>query len=326
CDIIDLAGRPIPKDKVVPTYAHAQKMRAAMTYAFGHVHRLGSTPWQDSPVPSGNPSVSNIVSSYMISLRRRKVQAGETSVSSRAITQEILLKMYNFNTSDGRSSVPIKNSWCGPRTRLMIQAACVVAFACLLRFDEVLRIQMSDLEFLFDDHNEGTIIKLMLRSRKTAQFGGIKPFYLHRLPDHEAHLCPVRALCHWIVASGHTTGFLFRSVSKKGHVSMINRTISTTAFLLLLRNNLLEVGVDPTPYGTHSIRRGAVQYLLLLKRKGLRQICEWGGWSTDFSSTSVLRYIISISDDIQLNREEFLDPNRPPQLKCYVCGRSCHCS
>ncbi|KAF8135303.1 hypothetical protein K438DRAFT_1472381, partial [Mycena galopus ATCC 62051] len=76
---------------------HAQKMRAAMTYAFGRIHRLGSTPWQEEPVPSGNPSVSEIVSSYMVSLRRRKVQAGETAVSSRAITPEILLKLYNFN-------------------------------------------------------------------------------------------------------------------------------------------------------------------------------------------------------------------------------------
>ncbi|KAF8135307.1 hypothetical protein K438DRAFT_763706 [Mycena galopus ATCC 62051] len=129
CDVIDLEGCPIPKNKVVPTYAHAQKMRAAMTYAFGRIHRLGSTPWQEEPVPSGNPSVSEIVSSYMVSLRRRKVQAGETAVSSRAITPEILLKLYNFNTSNGRSSIPIQNSWCGPRTRLMIQAACTVAFA-----------------------------------------------------------------------------------------------------------------------------------------------------------------------------------------------------
>ncbi|KAJ7490204.1 hypothetical protein B0H11DRAFT_1719309, partial [Mycena galericulata] len=146
------------------------------------------------------------------------------------------------------------------------------------------------------------------------------------LPVHEAHLCPVRALCYWLSTSRYTTGFLFRSLTKNGHVSMVNKTISSTAFLLLFRNNLLEVKVDPAPYGTHSLRRGGVQYLLLFKRKGIRQICEWGGWSTDFTSSSVLRYIISLSDDVQLVREDFLDPNRPPQLKCYVCGRGCHCA
>ncbi|KAJ7477890.1 hypothetical protein B0H11DRAFT_1660371, partial [Mycena galericulata] len=89
CDVIDVNGNPVSKEKVVPTYAHAQKMRAAMTYAFGRVQRLGSNPWHECPVTGqmlGNPSVSEIVSSYMVSLRRRKVQAGETAISSRAIT------------------------------------------------------------------------------------------------------------------------------------------------------------------------------------------------------------------------------------------------
>jgi hypothetical protein len=35
----------------------------------------------------GNPSVSDTVSSYMVSLRRRKVRAGETQTSARAITE-----------------------------------------------------------------------------------------------------------------------------------------------------------------------------------------------------------------------------------------------
>jgi hypothetical protein len=75
CDVIDADGNPISKDKEVPTYAHAQKMRAAMSYAFGRLHRLGNIPWQEveSGRPTGNPSVSELVSSYMVSLRRRKV-------------------------------------------------------------------------------------------------------------------------------------------------------------------------------------------------------------------------------------------------------------
>ncbi|KAJ7603613.1 hypothetical protein DFH06DRAFT_1022112, partial [Mycena polygramma] len=145
-------------------------------------------------------------------------------------------------------------------------------------------------------------------------------------PNHEAHLCPVRALFYWISASRITTGFLFRSIAKNDQVSAQNKMLSSAAFLQLFRSNLLDINVDPAPYGTHSIRRGGVQYLLLFKRVGIRQICEWGGWSTEFTSTSVLKYIISISDDLQLIREDFLDPNRLPQLKCYVCGRMCHCS
>ncbi|KAJ7218982.1 DNA breaking-rejoining enzyme [Mycena haematopus] len=332
CDVIDVAGNPIPSSQEVPTYAHAQKMRAAMTYAFGRVHRLGSTPWQESSSTGhmlGNPSVSEIVSSYMVSLRRRKVKAGETQISSRALTPEIIRQIYDHNNSGGRCIVqPLgtrsPKEWCTARTRLLLHAALTIAFACLLRFEEALRIQMSDIEFRRAENGKRTVV-LTLRSRKTSQFGGIKPFVLHMLPLHEAHLCPVRSLCRWIAVIPHRSGHLFRTVNKNGQVSSTNKLMTTSAFLQILRNNLLDIEIDPAPYGTHSVRRGGVQWLLLFKRAGLRQICEWGGWSTDFNSSSLLRYIISISDDIQLSREDFLDPDRPPQLHCYACGRTCHC-
>ncbi|KAJ6454083.1 hypothetical protein C8R47DRAFT_997399, partial [Mycena vitilis] len=353
CDVIDIDGEPVPKSRQVPTYAHAQKMRAAMTYVFGRIHRLGSVPWQESASSPGrmlgNPSVSEIVSSYMVSLRRRKVQAGETSISSRAITPDILLNLYDYNNANGRSIVqPMgtqlpRDRWCGARTLIMIHCALTIGFACLLRFDEVLRIQMTDITFLLDKKGNKTVAELMLRSRKTSQFGGIKPFYIHLLPVHEAHLCPFRALCLWISVSRFRSGHLFRTMTKHDQVSasdklMVSRLFfamsafgscwhpqSTSTFLQLFRHNLLDINIDPAPYGTHSVRRGGVQYLLLFKRAGLRQICEWGGWSTDFTSTSVLRYIISISDDVQLDREDFLNPHRPLQLTCYRCGRNCNC-
>ena len=55
----------------------AQKMRAAMTHKFGRDFNFGSQLWMENPSTSetyiGNPSLSPIVSQYMISLRRRKV-------------------------------------------------------------------------------------------------------------------------------------------------------------------------------------------------------------------------------------------------------------
>lgn len=47
-------------------------MRASMTYAFGQIHGLGSLPWHKNEMTGkmvGNPSVSQTVSSYMLSLR-----------------------------------------------------------------------------------------------------------------------------------------------------------------------------------------------------------------------------------------------------------------
>ncbi|KAJ8080117.1 hypothetical protein PM082_016964 [Marasmius tenuissimus] len=89
CDSIDLeTGEAKPLHEERSSYAHAQKMRAAITFLFGRIYGLGSQPWHESEVTGkmlGNPSVSEKVSLYMMSLRRRKVQAGEEATSARAI-------------------------------------------------------------------------------------------------------------------------------------------------------------------------------------------------------------------------------------------------
>ena len=76
CDEIKLDGtRKSPTEKR-GSYVYAQKMRASMTYAFGRIQGLGSQSWQKSEVSGrmiGNPSVSESVATYMMSLRNRKV-------------------------------------------------------------------------------------------------------------------------------------------------------------------------------------------------------------------------------------------------------------
>ncbi|OBZ71137.1 hypothetical protein A0H81_08475 [Grifola frondosa] len=67
------------KDPSIPrvTYATAQKMRAAISHKFGRDFGLGTQPWAENPLTpgkfAGNPSLSVIVSQYMVSLHRRKV-------------------------------------------------------------------------------------------------------------------------------------------------------------------------------------------------------------------------------------------------------------
>jgi hypothetical protein len=106
CDNVGLDGKP--KDPSIPrgSYSHAQKLHAAAMYGFGRLHGFGSLAWQKSEVSGkmiGNPSVSETVSRYMITLRKKKVSslfsfyftlllntikvhAGEVATSARAIT------------------------------------------------------------------------------------------------------------------------------------------------------------------------------------------------------------------------------------------------
>ncbi|KAH9003271.1 hypothetical protein EDB86DRAFT_3062790 [Lactarius hatsudake] len=277
CDELNLDGKKRLSSQVRATYGTAQKMRASMTYAFGRIHGLGDGRMV------GNPSVSEVVSRYMLSLHRRKVKAGETATSARAISAATMYTLYHFNARvpvrDLRHP-PAKGSKADCDQRLL-QLAFTLAFSCLLRVDEVLKIQSHD--FINLGNNR---LQLTLPFRKTNQFGHIKPFVLHKLPEPMAHLCPVRAYAEWIKASRIKKGYMFRKLGCSC-------------------NNLIDIGVDPVAYGTHSFRCGGCQWW----------ICEWGGWSTEFTHLTIVK-----------TREDFFDLNRAPALKCFACGRSCRCS
>ena len=94
----------------------------------------------------------------------------------------------------------------------------------------------------------------------------------------------------------------------------------------MFRNNLIDIGIDHIAYGTHSFRRGGCQWLAVEARWHLRKICEWGGWSLEYSHLTIVKYLISWNDDPSQAREDFFDLNRAPVVQCFACGRSCPCS
>lgn len=117
--------------------------------------------------------------------------------------------------------------WGGARLRIMLQCIYAIAFLCLLRFDEVLRIELKNIEVI--DKLKGHI-KLTLPFRKTHQYGGnficsiftnleIKPFHLF-FNRKELYLDPVHLLLRWIHVSRLTTGPLFRRIDTQDRVPM----------------------------------------------------------------------------------------------------------
>ena len=77
CDEIQLDGKLKPSNVSQSGYQHAQKMCASMTHIFGHNFELGSTPWvkdRQTGRTFGNPSVSEKVATYMVSLHNKKVR------------------------------------------------------------------------------------------------------------------------------------------------------------------------------------------------------------------------------------------------------------
>ncbi|KAL1751299.1 hypothetical protein FB107DRAFT_222322, partial [Schizophyllum commune] len=340
CDDVDFrTGLKKPASQLRNGIGQAKKIRAAASNLFGITGGAGAMQWHVDPSTGrmiGNPSISPLVSRYMVGLAKRKGQAGESPMSARAITpvgadltillrshrrQETMRSLYKLNR---RNYKDLANESLLKR---LLQACYTVAYLCLLRFEEVLRIQVQDIQWIND--RRGRRLILNLPYRKTAHCAAkIQPFVLWPLGRDEAHLCPYRAITEWLHASDIKEGYLFPRLNLEGSIKLTKEAEHMTAesFLEHFRLNLLDIGLSRTTYGTHSFRRGGCQYLVVQRRWNLRRVCEWGGWSTDFNYLTIVRYIISFIDEPMSTRDDFFRPGQPVLKFCNACGRRCACN
>lgn len=97
--------------------------------------------------------------------------------SARAIDSEVMKKLYHFNLSftqdgltSGTNNKHDRTQWGGPRVRLMLQTLYIVAYLCLLRFDEALSLTWENVHF--EEWEQAFRVRLELTVRKTHQYGG----------------------------------------------------------------------------------------------------------------------------------------------------------
>ncbi|KAF8706311.1 hypothetical protein AX14_013801 [Amanita brunnescens Koide BX004] len=257
CDTIKIDGTPKDPGEYRRSYTWAMKMRSAMTYGFGRLYERGRTHWTstDGINWTGNPSISTIVSRYMVALRKRKHQSGEnTTMSSRAVTAQDIQAMYIFNEkayeryqqSMGPASTSSEKEWGRERARRLVHAVIALSFVCLLRIDETLSLRVEDIEL---QSSESKCISITLQKRKTEQFGGTRPFVLWNFQENESHICPIRALSQWITCSKIKSGYIFRGIRvNKTNEKISENPITSSAFLEFFRNMLIDIGKDPFAY------------------------------------------------------------------------------
>jgi len=114
----------------------------------------------------------------MSCLRKQQARAGDVVTSARAITADILKKIFDFNEvyrkTHSLEAVGKRGDfsvWGNSNTRCMLQFLYVLSFWCLLRYDEALNIEFNQVEMDRDD--DGIIyLRISLPFRKTHQYGG----------------------------------------------------------------------------------------------------------------------------------------------------------
>ena len=109
------------------------------------------------------------------------MRAGEVVTSARAVDEGLLKSIYEFNRTIAKEAFGSTShkrraahpaDWAGHDIRAMLNLIYIIAFLCLLRFDEVLNLQWADI--VLEDHSAGPRLKVSLLARKTHQNGGMR--------------------------------------------------------------------------------------------------------------------------------------------------------
>ncbi|ORY40753.1 hypothetical protein BCR33DRAFT_681228 [Rhizoclosmatium globosum] len=204
------------------SYLVASLIRSAISYQYRQEGFSIWTAYGNKWI--GNPALSTIVTDYLAGLRRKKARNGDVAASMRSLTCFDLECIYDlfFNPSrrTERMNLLVEGVTQERRQQLTdhlcaeLYFGYVVSFLCLLRSDETLNIEIPHCRLQINRDGKWKCLKeiaalgnvqleslklrleLKLPFRKTAQEGGIQPFYLPIHHD-KPHLCAVRAYLRW---------------------------------------------------------------------------------------------------------------------------------
>jgi integrase len=126
------------------------------------------------------------------------------------------------------------------------RALLLIGFAGGFRRSELVALDVADVRRGRDG------LTIAIRRSKTDQEGAGR---LVGLPaGAQALTCPARAYANWLAIGGISRGPLFRPVTRYDTLRATRLTDQSVA--LIVKRAAVAAGLDPTPYGGHSLRAG----------------------------------------------------------------------
>lgn len=127
------------------------------------------------------------------------------------------------------------------------RAMLLLGFATAMRRSELAALNVEDIEFTA----RGALVTI--RHSKTDQESRGRAI---AVPFGRTRHCPVAALKDWLVFAGISTGPIFVTVNKHGHI--LGRRVSGEAISNVIKNRVNAAGYDPALFSGHSLRAGFV--------------------------------------------------------------------
>jgi len=165
------------------------------------------------------------------------------------------------------------------------RAMVLIGFWRGFRSDELSRLSIEHIQTV---PGEGMTIYL-LRSKSDRQNRG-RSYPVPAL----SQLCPVTAYLDWINAAGLSTGPVFRSISRWGHIS--DNEIHPDSLNSILKSLWKGAGLaDADRYSSHSLRRGFANWANS-RQWDLKSLMDYVGWR---DTRSALCYLDAAFQDTQ---------------------------
>ena len=155
------------------------------------------------------------------------------------------------------------------------KALLLLGFAAGLRRSELAGLEVEDLQL------SPEILRVHLRRSRTDQDG--RGEWVDVVPAASPRCCPLVALREWLIAAELEGGPVFRAINRWG---ALGGRISTAAIGHIVKQTAAACGLDPSQYGSHSLRAGCATYLLD-HGVPLNIVAKQGRWK---KSDTVLRY------------------------------------
>jgi len=191
--------------------------------------RVGSIMWKHADQNLDKPVISQPVKDLFRTAQKLEVKTGRTPKKSRPITVDILLKL--LKSINGRTLI-------GKRNR------AILVFGFFSGGRRRAEIAAAEMRFL-KEHRGGYLYTLHRSKTDQAGQGLILPIWRKRAK-------PIKI---WIKAAGITDGYLFRQIIQ-GRVS--DRPISGQLVNNIVKDHIEDIGLDPSEYSAHGLRRGFV--------------------------------------------------------------------
>lgn len=287
-------------------YATAVKIRAAISHNFGTKYdNFGSNFEVRDEEARGNPTKSNVVRFFFAGLGKEKAKVGEQPLSVRSISYWDMKKVYqNFVQSNGAE------------VESMFYCMATFAFWGLFRVNELVDLKINYITACDDDR-----LTIVLPFRKTDQDGVGHTVVFHRRVANP-EICPVAAFYRYyylLRKAGHVSNNLFTGYA--GNSILPNQQITTPSFMALMRSILKQSSVPHwNRYGSHSFRRGGVQFLNGAFDFGVKEICDYGGWIFSQDTNVITRYLVGVFDQPTWSSHDTTAPKRLQSsgLKKYI--------